>query len=92
MAKISFAVPDAHILWIGRIAEAWSQLEFAIDRAIWHLCDANHELLGCITCNLYSVHPHLKDLPGRLSQRSLLSPCRHAATLAWVWKSRAKQS
>ncbi len=62
MAKVSspYTLPDDHVALIGRIAEAWAQLEFRIDLGIWHLSNTPQQLTACITSQFLSIHPRLK--------------------------------
>ncbi len=62
MAKISgpYTIPDEHTALIGRVAEAWAQLEFHIDYGIWHLANTHQQLAACITAQFQAVHPRLR--------------------------------
>ena len=56
----SHAVPDDHIVLIGRVAETWAQFEFHVDQAIWSLVNAEQQLLACITSQFLSMHPRMR--------------------------------
>src|SRR5262245_32022742 len=45
---------------IGRIANAWAQLEFEIDRGIWDLIGAPQPLTACVTSQMFSIHPRMR--------------------------------
>src|SRR5258708_12180963 len=45
---------------IGRIEDAWEQLEFQIDRGIWTLIGAPQQYVACVTSQMLSVHPRMK--------------------------------
>jgi hypothetical protein len=55
-------IPDHHYTAIGKVADAWSDLEFEIDRLIWHLLETNQALGACVTSQMVSVHPRLTAL------------------------------
>jgi hypothetical protein len=62
MAKISGpnVMPDSHAVWIGRVADAWAQLEFQIDRGIWTLLRADQHIAACVTAQIISLSPRWK--------------------------------
>jgi hypothetical protein len=62
MAKIAgpFVMPDANAAMIGRIADAWAQLEFQVDRGIWTLLRAPQQFAACLTSQMLSIHPRMK--------------------------------
>lgn len=72
MAKFSgeYAIPDEHVVLIGRISDAWAQFEFQIDRGIWHLADTEQQLAACITAQFQSVHPRLKAFAALIAVRN----------------------
>lgn len=71
MAKLSGpdAIPVEHLALIGKVADAWSQLEFQIDVAIWHLAATEQQLSACITSQFMSIHPRLKALTALVTVR-----------------------
>jgi hypothetical protein len=71
MAKISgpYVVPDDHVALIGRVANLWSQIEFEIDKGIWHLADTHQQLAACITSQFMSIHPRLNAFKGLVQVR-----------------------
>ncbi len=55
-------IPDDHYVAIGKVADAWSDLEFEIDRLIWYLLQTNQALGACVTAQMISIHPRLTAL------------------------------
>ena len=55
-----YVLPDEHLIWMGRVADAWANLEFAVDQGIWHLTDGYQQLIACVTAQLISIHPRMK--------------------------------
>lgn len=53
-------LPDEHLIWMARVADAWANLEFNVDQGIWKLTDAYQQLVACITAQLVSIHPRMK--------------------------------
>ena len=51
---------ESHFAAIGRLAETWAQLEFAIDMAIWGLAGVPQALGACITSQMYSVNSRMR--------------------------------
>jgi hypothetical protein len=64
MAKVSgpYIMPKEHAEMIGRVADAWAQLELQIDRGIWTLLGTHQQLAACLTVQMISVHPRIKAL------------------------------
>lgn len=55
-------IPREHLEEIGRIANAWGFLEFAIDKATWDLCEGPHEFVACVTAQVLSAQGKIKAL------------------------------
>lgn len=55
-------IPDDHYAAVGKVSDAWADLEHEIDRLIWHLAGAPQVLCACITAQMISVHPRLQAL------------------------------
>ena len=55
-------IPEAHSAAIGRVANAWANLEFEIDLTIWALMGVPQMMSACVTAQLMSIHPRLKAL------------------------------
>src|SRR5260370_35378382 len=55
-------IPDAHYAAMGKVADAWADLEFEVDRLIWHLLGTNQALGACVTSQMISIHPRLQAL------------------------------
>lgn len=60
-------IPAAHYAAMGRVADTWADLEFAIDHAIWRLMRTDQAFGACVTSQLVSVHPRSKALLSLLS-------------------------
>jgi hypothetical protein len=55
-------IPDDHYAALGKVADAWADLEFQIDQLIWHLLGASQALGACVTAQIISIHPRLSAL------------------------------
>lgn len=55
-----FTLPESHAASIGRISDAWAQLEFQIDLGIWDLLETEQQLAACVTAQLSFIHPRIK--------------------------------
>ena len=62
-------VYDPHFAAIGRLVDAWAQLEFHIDYAIWQLANVEQSFGACITSQLIGVNNRLRALRSLLSLR-----------------------
>lgn len=51
---------DPHYAAIGRLAETWAHLEFAIDQAIWQLAHVEQAFGACITSQLIGVNRRIR--------------------------------
>jgi len=60
-------IPDAHYAAMGRVADTWADLEFAIDHAIWKLLRTPQAFGACVTSQMVSIHPRTKALMSLLS-------------------------
>jgi hypothetical protein len=56
------AIPGAHYAAIGRVTDAWADLEFEIDRAMWELMGAHQTFGACVTSQIISMQPKLRAL------------------------------
>lgn len=57
--RLSSVIPDDHYAAIGKVADAWADLEFEIDRTIWDLQGTSQPLGACATAQLVSILPKL---------------------------------
>jgi hypothetical protein len=55
-------IPEAHYAAMGKVADAWADLEFEIDRLIWYLLGTNQAFGACVTAQMISIHPRLQAL------------------------------
>ena len=55
-------IPDDHYAALGRVADAWADLEFEIDQLIWQLLQVPQALGACVTAQMISIHPRLRAL------------------------------
>jgi hypothetical protein len=55
-------IPDAHYAAMGKVADAWADLEFEIDSLIWELLQTPQALGACVTAQMVSVHPRMSAL------------------------------
>ena len=71
MAKMSGpnVMPDAHAAWIGRVADAWAQLEFEVDRGTWNLLRADQQIAACVTAQIFSLPARWKAFIALLQVR-----------------------
>lgn len=62
MAKIrdERSLSDEYAAQIGRVSDAWAQLEFRVDLGIWELMQTEHQIAACVTSQFLSIHPRLK--------------------------------
>jgi hypothetical protein len=56
----SIKLDEKHFAAIGRVAAAWSLLEYAIDRAITHLSAASEERGYCVTSQIFGASNKIK--------------------------------
>ncbi len=56
------SIPDAHYAAIGRVVDAWADLEFEIDQLIWLLMNVQQPFGACVTAQLISIHPRIDAL------------------------------
>ena len=68
--KPSF-IPDEYLMAVGRIANAWAHLEFAVDRATWQLADVPHMVGACMTAQMFSMPTKMKALISLAELRGL---------------------
>jgi len=55
-------ISDAHYAAIGKVSDAWADLEFEIDRLIWRLMQTPQQFGACVTAQLTSIHPRMNAL------------------------------
>jgi hypothetical protein len=55
-------IPDEHYAALGKVADAWADLEFDIDQFIWKLLRTEQALGACITAQMISSHPRFRAL------------------------------
>lgn len=55
-------IPDQHYIAIGKVADAWADLEFEIDQLIWKLMRTEQALGACVTAQMISTHPRFRAL------------------------------
>ena len=55
-------IPDDHYVAIGRVADAWADLEFDIDQFLWKLMRVEQALGACVTAQMISSHPRFRAL------------------------------
>ena len=67
-------IPDDHYAAVGRVSDAWADMEFEIDRLIWHLLQTNQALAACLTSQMISIHPRLQALRALVSLWELSEP------------------
>ena len=53
-------IPHAHYAAIGKVIDAWGDLEFEVDRVIWELMGVQQPFGACVTSQLISIHPKLR--------------------------------
>ena len=55
-------IPDDHYAALGKVADAWADLEFEIDQLIWQLMHTNQALGACATAQMIGPAPRLKTV------------------------------
>mgnify|MGYP003122467697 CR=1 FL=1 len=61
---------DEHLLELGRIANAWANLEFLMDTLIWQLSEVEQMLGACITVQMMGSSNRLRAIMALLRLRS----------------------
>jgi hypothetical protein len=56
------ALPEVHYAAMGRVVDAWADLEFEIDQFIWHLLQTPQALAACVTSQIISIYPRMQAL------------------------------
>jgi len=56
------ALPEAHYAAMGRVVDAWADLEFEIDQFIWHLLQTPQALVACVTSQIISIYAIMQAL------------------------------
>jgi hypothetical protein len=52
----------AHYAAMGRVVDAWADLEFEIDQFIWRLLRTPQALAACVTSQIISIYPRMQAL------------------------------
>ena len=55
-------IPDERYIALGKVADAWADLEFDIDQFIWKLMRTEQALGACVTAQMISSHPRFRAL------------------------------
>jgi len=55
-------IPDEHYAAMGKVADAWADLEFEIDSLIWQFLHTPQALGACVTAQMVSIHPRMNAL------------------------------
>lgn len=55
-------IPDPHYAAMGKVADAWADLEFEIDQVIWQFLQTHQSLGACVTAQMVSIHPRMNAL------------------------------
>ena len=55
-------IPDEHYCALGKVADAWADLEFDIDQLLWKLMRTEQALGACVTAQMISSHPRFRAL------------------------------
>jgi hypothetical protein len=55
-------IPMEHYAAMGRVADTWTDLEFAIDHIIWELMHVEQAFGACVTSQFNSIHPRARAL------------------------------
>jgi hypothetical protein len=55
-------IPDEYYAGLGKVADAWADLEFDIDQFLWKLMRTDQALGACVTAQLISSHPRFRAL------------------------------
>jgi hypothetical protein len=55
-------IPYPHYAAIGKVIDAWGDLEFEVDRVIWDLMGVKQPFGACVTSQIISVQPKLRAL------------------------------
>jgi hypothetical protein len=58
----SRGIPQAHYAAIGRVIDAWGDLEFEIDRVIWELMGVQQPFGACVTSQVIAIQNKLRAL------------------------------
>jgi|ERR1700722_730133 len=61
---------DSYMLAVGKIATVWAGLEFAINEAIWALCNVDAGAGACVTSQLIGPGPRMRALIALVDFRS----------------------
>ena len=55
-------IPDDHYAALGKVADAWADLEFELDQLIWQLLRTPQALGACVTSQLIGLGPRIRAL------------------------------
>jgi hypothetical protein len=71
---------DPYMLAVGKIATVWAGLEFAINQAIWELCNVEAPVGACVTAQLIGpMGSWLTSIPSaQESYRDVIRRLRYA--------------
>jgi hypothetical protein len=61
---------DPYMLAVGKIATVWAGLEFAINQAIWELCNVDAGAGACLTAQLIGPSPRMRAVIALVDFRS----------------------
>lgn len=60
--RVQSDLPNEHLEALGRVVDAWADLEFEIDHFIWDLLQTPQALAACVTSQLISIYPKMQAL------------------------------
>ena len=55
-------IPDEHYTALGKVADAWADLEFELDQLIWQLLQIPQALGACVTSQMIGLGPRIRAL------------------------------
>lgn len=67
-------IPVGHLAAVGRLANAWAYLEFAVDKATWALAGVPDMVGACMTAQMLSIQPKFRALIAVAELRGLSAP------------------
>lgn len=68
---IASFIPGDRLAAIGRIANAWAALEFAVDQTSWQLAGVPHMVGACLTAQMFAMQPKFRALVALAELRGL---------------------
>src|ERR1700722_17968754 len=72
---------DPYMRAVGKIATMWGALEFAINQAIWELCNVEAAAGACITSQLIGSGPRMRAFISLIDFRAHDSKCENEEKL-----------